>query len=63
MMGDAAMAFSRASGELVASRLTSPTLSRAPESGINHIQPSGIINTLMLPVAASSSAMAASRPR
>ena len=62
MRGEMAMARSSVSGELVASRLTRPTLRRAPVSGISHIHPSGTISTLMFPVSDSSRAISGARP-
>ena len=60
--GEAASAASSVSGPLTAKRLTTPTLRRLPDSGMSHIQPSGTIRILMLPVSASSAAMGAARP-
>ena len=62
VIGDAAIARSSVSVELMALRLTMPTLRRGPASGISHIQPSGTIRILMFPVTVSSSKIAGAIP-
>ena len=62
MSGELASARSSVSGPLMACLLTTPTLRRAPSSGISHIHPSGTMRTLMFPVATSSATTDGARP-